>query len=249
MESVPVIKKAVGIVDLSGGKNKKFIDSLVTNMHGMKAIVDDMLLNSATHGMLKEVFRFNEDMMSQEKFNSPIEINESHVRHFFSKMQKGQHAVQNYRGYKVNTPTELMEFFTIKVGKKAFGEFWLENDFMEVFEGYPQGVYTVSDCNVTQSTQLKSLLGGDFAIVLIGQEGDVSDDSIPRDAYVEAKAEPTKEQMKEITGNLLTQLKTIWEKGGQSDNNQPTAGSIVRSRFNEAGRIGEQDTVRENTEG
>lgn len=241
------MKKAIGLVDLGNGSNKKFIDNLVTTMHGMKAIVDDMLVNSVTYDTLKEVFRFSDDSMAVEKFEKPLEIQESHVRHFFSKMQKGQFAVQRYRGYKVNSPAELMHFFTSTVGKKAYGDDWLEKEFMETFEDYPQGVYTVSDINHAQAKQLKALLGNDFAIVLVGQTEEGTDVPQERDAYIQAASKNTKTQLKEITEGLLNNIKAIWE--GKDVSQSTTAKRVVRSRFNEAGGSGEPDTVREDTEG
>lgn len=241
------MKKAVGIVDLDNGKNKKFIDELIGNMHSMKAIVDDMLLNSTTFDVIKEVFRLGDAAMSVENFDQPLIIQEAHVRHFFSKMQKGQFAVQRYNGYKVESPQELMHFFTVTVGKRAFGDHWLEQDFLEVYEGYPQGVYTVSDCNYLQSCQLKQLLGQDYATILVGTE-DKPSDVFKADVYQQADNKITKKKLNEVTQDLLNTLKTIWEDK-QDDSNKPTTRSVVRSRFNEAGAGAEQNTVREDSEG
>lgn len=243
------MKKAVAIVDLENGKNKQFIDELVKTMHGMKAIVDDMLLNSTTVDTIKEVFRLNDAGLEVEKFNPPIVIEEAHVRHFFSKMQKGQFAVQRYRGYTIDSPTELINFFTVSVGKRAFGENWLEKDFLEVYEGYPQGVYTISDCNYLQSCQLSMLLGNDLATVLIGsQEGPESYEVHESDIYIQTDSKLNKKKVNEATETILKTLKTVW-KDKKDDSNKPTTTSVVRSRFNEAGARAEQDSVREDSEG
>jgi hypothetical protein len=90
----------------------------------------------------------------------PSEIKDHHVRHFFTKINKGTHAVGHYVGKVVTTQPESIDYLINTVGRAAFGQNFLLHHFIKDFEYYKNGVYS---CVATpeEAVTLKKEVGSD----------------------------------------------------------------------------------------
>jgi hypothetical protein len=132
----------------------------------------------------------------------PSEIKDHHVRHFFTKINKGNFAVGHYVGKIVSTQPEAVDYFFNTVGRSAFGENFAVRHFIKDFEYYKNGVYS---CIATPSEAvlLKKEIGHD-AVTLLASKDPVEGSF---DFQIDVS---TKAKMKKELVTIMQNLKQRW---------------------------------------
>jgi hypothetical protein len=105
-------------------------------------------------------------------FKTPLVVNDSHVRHFFSKLSLGIRPVQNFVGKVLGTPAEAIYFFIYYVGVQSFGEYWLLDQLVSYFEDQKDGIHIVTNVGANEILELKRLLGKQFVTIFVGEDPD-----------------------------------------------------------------------------
>lgn len=137
---------------------------------------------------------------SVKKF--PSEIKEHHIRHFFTKINKGSHAVGHYIGKVVSTQPEAIDYFINTVGRSAFGEDFLVRHFTKDFEYYKNGVYS---CVATpkEAAFLKQEFKRDVVTLLASKDSEEGQYDYQVDVSSKAK-------MKKDLMTIMQELKGKW---------------------------------------
>ena len=133
----------------------------------------------------------------------PVELGEHHVRHFFTKINRGSCAVGRYVGKKLADQTESVDYFLNTIAKNSYGENFSVKHFIKEFEYYKNGVYSVT-ATPDEANILKREFGKDVVLIWVSKE--------PTDKQFDVKIAVTnKSKMKK---DLLLSLEKLNERWG-----------------------------------
>lgn len=103
--------------------------------------------------------------VTPETFKMPVQINESEMRIFFSKMAQGVHPVRS--GPTLFSYKELKNFYKNKIGEQRFGKDWTLKALKDKTEDLSTGVYLVCGLTEEEVTRAKQLFKDEFLVVQV----------------------------------------------------------------------------------
>jgi hypothetical protein len=115
--------------------------------------------------------------------NFEVEVQEAHLRRFFSKMAWGVHAVTNFVGKKLTNSNEMIDYFVNKVGGHCQGHDFLYKAAAESIRNQPAGVYLIIDVDMVEAKKMLSLLPGCASIVQITKPDGEHEEGLPFFAF------------------------------------------------------------------
>lgn len=146
----------------------------------------------------------------EQELTSPFVVNSHHVRAFFSKLQLGIHAVQEYVGKSLNTKEEVLDFFLNHIGNKAFGEDWLIKQALDFFKDEKAGIFLITDLTSEEIAKIKLTLNSNLLVVYAGESSDEQVD-------YSIKPQQTTAAMRRITKLYIEKINNPKKEGNTNE--------------------------------